>query len=260
MTPPLLPAGHTLDAFHRGAFHLVQPRDGHRAGMDALVLAAAVPGGFAGGLADLGAGAGAAALAVLSRCPGARATLVEREPAMLEAAQLTLALAENAVLSGRAKILAVDVELAGKARAAAGLADNSFDAAIMNPPFNAPRDRATPDGLRRSAHVMQAGTIEAWVRTAAAIVKPRGMVAIIARPVSLPQILSAFEGRLGGAEIVPVHPRPEEPAIRIVVRGKRGSRAALTLLPPLVLHAAQGNALSARADAIVNGQASLFGD
>lgn len=228
--------------------------------MDALVLAATVPSGFAGGLADLGAGAGAAALAVLSRCPGARATLVEREPAMVEAAQLTLALAENAALAGRAAILAADIELAGKARAAAGLADNSFDAAIMNPPFNAPRDRATPDSLRRSAHVMQAGTIEAWVRTAAAIVKPRGIVAIIARPVSLPQILSAFEGRLGGAEIVPVHPRPEEPAIRIVVRGKRGSRASLTLLPPLVLHAAQGNALSARADAIINGEQSLFGD
>lgn len=255
-----LPAGHSVDAFHRGAFHLVQPQDGHRAGMDALVLAAAVPGGFAGDLADLGAGSGAAGLAVLSRCPGARATLVEREPAMVEAARLTLALAENAALAGRATILAADAELAGKARAAAGLADNSFDAAIMNPPFNAPDDRATPDGLRKAAHVMRPDLIEAWVRTAAAIVKPRGFVAIIARPVSLPEILSAFAGRLGGAEIVPIHPRPEEPAIRIVVRGKRGSRAALRLLPPLVLHEVHGNALSARADALVNGQASLFGD
>jgi hypothetical protein len=41
---------------------------GHRSGMDAMMLAAAVPGSFAGRLADLGAGAGAAGLAVASRC------------------------------------------------------------------------------------------------------------------------------------------------------------------------------------------------
>ncbi|RWH47878.1 MAG: methyltransferase, partial [Mesorhizobium sp.] len=34
---------HTVDAFHRGRFWLVQPRQGHRAGMDAMMLAAAVP-------------------------------------------------------------------------------------------------------------------------------------------------------------------------------------------------------------------------
>jgi tRNA1(Val) A37 N6-methylase TrmN6 len=75
---PVLPA-HTLDAFHRGRFHLLQPAErGHRAGMDAMMLAAAVPSAFAGRLADFGAGAGAAGLAVLSRCAGARALLVER--------------------------------------------------------------------------------------------------------------------------------------------------------------------------------------
>ena len=34
----------TLDGFHRGAFHLVQPQRGHRAGMDAMMLAASAPG------------------------------------------------------------------------------------------------------------------------------------------------------------------------------------------------------------------------
>lgn len=258
MQRPDLPAGYSIDAFHRGAFHLVQPDDGHRSGMDALVLAAAVPSGFSGTLADLGAGAGAAGLAVLARCDRARATLVEREPRMTEAARLTLALGENAAIAGRADILAADVELAGRERVAAGLADNAFDFAIMNPPFNAPEDRVTQDDLRRSAHVMRTGLIEAWIRTAAALVRPGGHVAIIARPVSLPQILAAFGGRLGEAEIVPVHPRPEAAAIRVVVRGKRGSRAKLSLLAPLVLHESQGHALSPRADAIVNGTGGLF--
>ena len=76
---------HTLDAFHRGDFWLVQPRGaGHRAGVDAMMLAAAVPSDFAGRLADFGAGAGAAGLAVASRCPEAAVVLVENSAEMAQ--------------------------------------------------------------------------------------------------------------------------------------------------------------------------------
>jgi tRNA1(Val) A37 N6-methylase TrmN6 len=255
-----IPPGHSVDAFHRGRFHLVQPEKGHRAGMDALILAACVPSGFAGTVADLGAGSGAAGFAVLSRCPAARATLVEREPEMVAAARLTLALPENGRLAGRAGILPADVELTGRARVAAGLEDRAFDFAIMNPPFNSADDRATTDPLRKSAHVMTDGLLEAWIRTAAAIVRPDGAFAVIARPVSLQDVLAAIERRFGGAEIVLVHPRPEAEAIRFVLRAWRGSRAKLAFAPPLVLHEATGHQLSPRADAIVNGEASLFDD
>lgn len=251
----------TLDAFHRGAFWLVQPKGaGHRAGVDAMMLAAAVPSAFAGRLADFGAGAGAAGLAVAARCPGASVTLVENSPDMAHFAALTLAHPGNAHLGGRADVLCADVTLTGRAREKAGLADGSFDYAIMNPPFNAAKDRPTPDALKHKAHVMQDGLFEAWIRSAAAVVRPRGGLAIIARPVSLNPILSALAGRFGSAEILPVHARPETPAIRIVVRARRASRGALTLVSPLVLHDGPGDGFSTRANTINNGNASLFGD
>lgn len=250
----------TADAFHRGNFWLVQPRDaGHRAGMDALMLAAAVPSDFRGHLADFGAGAGAAGLAVASRCPHATVTLVEQSPEMADFARLTLAHEGNAHLNARVSLLEADVMLAGKARAAAGLSDNSCDFVIMNPPFNLSRDRATPDDLRRQAHVMEDGLFERWLRSAAAVVRPRGGLALIARPQSLPQILAALSGRFGSAEIMPIHPRADDAAIRIVLRARRAARGALALCPPLVLHE-HGHKLSPRADAVSNGRASLFGD
>lgn len=254
------PAPHTCDAFHRGSFWLVQPRDaGHRAGMDALMLAAAVPSDFRGHLLDFGAGAGAAGLAVASRCPEAKVTLVEQSPEMAAFAARTLAHEGNAALNPRVSLLEADVTLAGKARAAAGLADNACDFVIMNPPFNTARDRATPDQLRKQAHVMEDGLFESWLRSAAAVVRPRGGLALIARPQSLGPILAAIAGRFGSAEIVPIHPRTDAAAIRIVVRARRAARGALTLCPPLVLHD-HGHKLSPRADAISNGQESLFGD
>jgi len=255
-----VPDGHSLDAFHRGRFVLVQPKRGHRAGMDALVLAAALPSDFSGRVADLGAGAGAAGLAVLSRCPAATAVLVENAPEMLDCAQLTLAHPTNTDVANRAELLAADVTLSGKARAEAGLADNSFDFVIMNPPFNDPGDRESPDPLRRRAHVMGEGLIEAWVRSAAAITKPRGRLAAITRPESLADLLTALEGRFGKAELLPIHPRPGKAAIRVVVRATLGSRAALRIMPPLILHDEASNRFSARADAICNGLISLFGD
>ncbi|ESX04911.1 methyltransferase [Mesorhizobium sp. LSJC268A00] len=251
---------HTVDAFHRGRFWLVQPRTGHRAGMDAMMLAAAVSSGFSGRLADFGAGAGAAGLAVLSRCPEAQVVLVERSTEMAGFATTTLAHPGNAHLGNRASVLTADVTLSGRARTQAGLADNSFDFVIMNPPFNAAQDRATPDPLRRQAHVMDDGLFESWIRSAAAVAKPRGGLAVIARPEQLGDLLDALSGRFGDAEMLAVHPRPEAAAIRIVVRAALGARGKLSIRPPLMLHGQTGDGPSERTEMINNGLASLFGD
>lgn len=251
----------TLDAFHRGDFWLVQPAlRGHRAGTDAMMLAASVPTNFTGRLADFGAGAGAAGLAVASRCKSADVLLVERSTEMAGFAERTLTHERNAHLRARASLLVADVALAGQARGASGLADNGFDFVLMNPPFNEAQDRPSPDTLRRDAHVMEPDLWARWIRSAAAVTRPRGGIGIIARPVSLPVILETLRGRYGGAAIVPIHPRPDQAAIRIVVRAWRGSRAALSLQPPLFLHEDSSHAFGARADALNNGRASLFGD
>ena len=254
-------SGRTVDAFHRGNFHVVQPAEaGHRSGMDAMMLAAAVPDGFAGRRADVGAGAGAAALAVASRCVLSRVVLIERSATMVSYARETLALPGNEQIAARAEVLEADVTLAGRERVAAGLPDSSFDFAIMNPPFNAERDRPTPDRLKQEAHRMPPDLFEAWIRTAAAIVRPGGGLALIARPDSLAAILAAVKGRFGGCQIVPIQPREVKAAIRIVLRGVRGSRKGLTLEPPLVLHGATGHGHAPRADDVCNGRAALFAD
>ncbi len=225
-----------------------------------MILAAAVPGGFNGQAADLGAGAGAAGLAVISRCPSASAVLVERSPEMANFARESLALSENAALAGRVRVVEADVTLPGKARSAAGLGDNSFDFVIMNPPFNARDDRATPDELKKDAHVMDGEMWESWLRTGCAITKAAGGLALIARPESLPDILPALKGRYGGIEMVAIHPREGAAAIRVVLRARRGSRKRLAVMPPLVLHEHAGNRFTKRTDDICNGLQSLFGD
>jgi tRNA1(Val) A37 N6-methylase TrmN6 len=256
-------SGFSTDVFHRGRFHLVQPKEGgHRSGIDAMLLAAAVPHsvgqpetGCLG--ADLGAGAGAAGFAVMSRFAGVHLTLFEQDPLMIECARQSLALPHNADFARRTAIIEADVTLRGAARQAAGLGDNHFDFAIFNPPYNDPADRKTPDMLKAKAHVMGATLFEDWVRTAAAIVKPGGTMVMIARPQSLDVILQAIGKRFGALEIIPVQPNAESAAIRLIVRGQKGSRAKLRLLPAHVLHTKGEEAFLPLAEAVNNGLAGL---
>ena len=231
------PSSETVDAFHRGRFHLVQPVGrGHRAGMDAMLLASLVVDDRPVRVADLGAGAGAAGLAVAARLPTASVVLVERSPDMAAFARKSLALPHNAKLAARSEVLEADVTLTGKARFAAGLLDDSFHHVIMNPPFNDPGDRKTPDALKAEAHAMTENLFESWIRTAGAIAMPGGQLSLIARPQSIAEIIAACGRRFGGLEITAIHPRPEENATRILVTAIKGSRARLQLRAPLLMH------------------------
>ena len=250
---------HTVDAFHRGAFHLVQPKDrGHRAGLDAMLLASALPSSFGGTVVDLGAGSGAAGLAVLSRCRAAKAVLVEKAAIMTSCAEQTLALSENAEVASRTTLLSADVSLRGAARHEAGLPDAMADAVILNPPFNDPGDRRTSDALRHDAHVMTADLFEKWLRTAAAISRADAWCAMICRPRHMRLVLDAMENRFGGLELRFIHPRASENAIRLIVRGRRNSRAPTAVAPSLTLHGSEGSHFTNEADALINGEATLF--
>ncbi len=248
----------TVDAFHRGAFHLVQPKGrGHRAGLDAMLLAALVPDGATGRLADFGAGAGAAGLAAASRVPTLRVTLVERSDTMIEFARRTLALPQNRALADRTEVLQADVTLSGARRIAAGLSDEAFDHVIMNPPFNDGLDRRTPDPLKAEAHAMDGRVFPDWVRTAGAVLRPGGQVSLIARPQSLAEILDACRNRFGGLHLTPVHARPGEDAFRLLVTAIKGSRARLSLRPALHVHEAGEQAFSSFVDDLNNGRGCI---
>ncbi|MCX8996330.1 tRNA1(Val) (adenine(37)-N6)-methyltransferase [Rhizobiaceae bacterium BDR2-2] len=248
----------TVDAFHRGRFHLVQPKGrGHRAGVDAMLLAALVDAAGPVRVADLGAGAGAAGMAVAARIGQAQVVLYERSPDMAAYARKSLALAENAAISDRVSVIEADVTLKGRARVAAGLPDDTFDHVVMNPPFNDADDRRTPDRLKAEAHAMTEGLFEDWIRTAGAILKPGGQLSLIARPQSIADIIAACGRRFGGLELTALHPRPGEDAVRILATAIKGSRARLRLRPALVIHDGEAHAFSPLVDDLNNGRAAL---
>jgi tRNA1(Val) A37 N6-methylase TrmN6 len=79
---------------------------------------------------------------------------------------------------------------------------------------------------------------------------------MIHRPDALAEILQNFEGRLGAVAILPVHPRADAPAHRVLIAGVKGARGPLSLRSALVLHDEKG-AFTPKADALHRGEATI---
>jgi len=229
-----------------------QPIRGHRVGHDAILLAAATaarPGDHA---VDLGAGVGGAGLALARRIAGITVTLVDIDP------ELTAFASRNVELNNLSdRVRAVRLDVAGTAAdfAAAGMAPGSAACVLMNPPFNVAQ-QSSPDPGRRAAHVASPDTLPVWLAAAARLLAGGGALTLIWRADGLGQVLAALAGKFGAIAVLPVHPKPGDAAIRVLVRAVKGSGAPLSLLPGITLVHADGRP-SAEAEAVLRDAAAL---
>jgi tRNA1(Val) A37 N6-methylase TrmN6 len=227
------PAGEfTEDAFLGGRLRLRQPKSGHRAGHDAMLLAAATPARSGDRVVDFGAGIGAAGLAVARRVAGIELVLVEIDEALAELARGNAA--SNVI---PADVIVLDITSAADAFAASGLPPDSVDVVLMNPPFNDPvRHRASPDKAREIAHVATAATLGTWIHAARRILKSGGVLTLIWRADGLAEVLAALDRGFGNLAILPVHGDMKKPAIRVLVRAVKGGKAPTQMHAALMLN------------------------
>lgn len=222
----------TEDAFLGGQLRLRQKRSGHRAGHDAILLAAATEARAEDRVIDFGAGIGTAGLALARRIPGVRLSLVEIDPELAELARDNAA--ANAIA---AETIVLDVTADAQVFAANGLSPDSVDVVLMNPPFNDPgRHRGSPDPARHTAHVATEETLHAWVHAARRILRSNGVLTLIWRADGVADVLAALSRGFGSLSILPVHGEAGRPAIRVLVRAVKGGRAPTRLLPGLMLN------------------------
>jgi tRNA1(Val) A37 N6-methylase TrmN6 len=242
----------TEDLLLGGRVHLVQPEKGHRAGTDAVLLAASAPVKPGDVVVDVGAATGAVGLMAAAREKGARFVFVERDSHLVELCR------RNCRDNGVEGEVAVADVLDKASREAAGLNPESADLVLTNPPFlEEGQARISPDRRRAAAHSLPAGGLEAWLKACTGLLKPKGRLVLIHRADRVAECLALLEKRLGGLEIRFVHPSADRPAIRFVASGTRGSRAPSSILPPLILNGPDGR-FTPQAEALHRGEANLL--
>jgi tRNA1(Val) A37 N6-methylase TrmN6 len=240
----------TEDALLGGRIRVRQPARGYRVNVDTLLIAAAVEAPAGARLMEAGCGVGAALLAVAARSENTRLLGIERDQNIAAIARENVAL--NA-MSERVEIVTGD---ALERNANWGV----FDGVFVNPPFDGENEGRAPAEARRNAHITDM-SLRDWIGALADRLTGGAALTMIHRAAKTAELLAALEGRLGGVELIPIRPRAEGAAKRILVRARKGSRAPFRLLKGLDLHDRSGAKYVPEIEAIVRGDAVVsWGD
>lgn len=211
--------------FLDGRVRVTQPQTGFRAGLDAVMLAAAIPAHPGQTALELGSGAGTASLCLAARVPGLAVTGVEIDDLLVTLAQTNAAANGADVRFVAADIFALPAEL-----------KRDFDHVFCNPPFHG-EGLASPDAARATA-LMDGGKLSDWLKLGLQRTVSGGYFTAILRADRLNEALAALPER--GVCALPLWPRIGESPKRVIVQARKGSGAPFALLPGLVLHRENG--------------------
>jgi len=214
------------DAFLGGRISLWQPRKGYRAGVDPVLLAAAVPARAGQAVLELGCGAGAAILSLGARVEALRLAGVELQPAYADLAR------RNAGQNG----LTLELFCADLTALPDALRQRQFDHVIANPPYFRAGAHTEAGDAGRATALGGATPLQAWIAAAARRLLPRGYLHVIQRADRLPELLAGCAGSLGSVEVLPLAARPGRAPDLVILRARKGGRAAFRLHAPLILH------------------------
>lgn len=232
----------TTDYFLGGKLRIIQPSHGHRAGTDTVLLAACCPAAAGEWVLDMGSGVGTAGLCVAARVPSINLLAIEQDANLAQLAT-TNAAANNiplTVLSGDGLIMKVS---------------QPVHHVITNPPFHDP-NQASPHSTKPAATLQDDATLQAWVAACARWLRPKGTLTVIYRADRLPALLQAVTAVAGDCKILPLWPKAGQPAKRVIIQARKDYAGAVTLLPGIILHHADG-APTPYADSILRGGAAL---
>lgn len=234
----------TEDKYLNGRVLVRQPVTGFRSGLDAVMLAAAIPAREGDEVLELGSGSGAASLC-LARRTSCSVFGLEIDP----------------VLTGLADENAAENDMPNAAFACGDVHDvppqlrRAFDHVMCNPPFHDDEGRASPDESRARA-LQDRGSLGDWLKEGMRRAVSNGTFTTILRADRIGEALLALGSY--GVSIFPLWPRKDEPAKRLIVQVVKSSRTPLAVLPGLVLHESDGRYTAAANAVLRDGHALLL--
>lgn len=215
----------TEDLFLGGRLRVKQPKNGYRAGVDPVFLAAGIDATAGQSVLELGLGAGTASLCLGARVSGLTLCGIEMQ-------------ADYAALARtNAEANEIDLEViqGDISEMPADLRARSFDHVIMNPPYYLPYAGSAPKDPGRGAALREALPLADWIEAGGRRLKPKGLLTVIQRADRLATLILACE-RIGSLVVQPLAPRDGRDATLVLVSVRKGGRAAFQLRAPIILH------------------------
>ncbi len=233
---------------------LHQAQKGFRTSMDSVMLGAACPAKSGQSILDLGCGVGSAGLCALYRIVNATLTGIDIQGDHIEIAQKN---AEINNIENRSNFIVSDIRDARLG--------NIFDHVICNPPymkFDAHIQSPSPSKARAMGHLDENMDLQSWITCAHRHIKGQGSLSIIHDGGQIDNIIHALYGknggkRFGGVEIIPLYPKKNQPAKRIIIRAWKHKKSPSILHQGIIMHKSNGN-YTKQADRILRDAEKLF--
>tara|TARA_Y100001936_G_scaffold247882_1_gene294647 strand:+ start:3130 stop:3879 length:750 start_codon:yes stop_codon:yes gene_type:complete len=223
----------TEDTLLGGQVRLRQPKEGFRAAIDTVLLAAAVPAKSGQNVLELGVGSGGATLCLLHRVDGVNITGIDVNPTMVTLATNNVRL--NSV-SDRAEISIGDV-----AKKLPTEFDATFDHVMMNPPYLPEKTDHVSSNPDRALATKEAGAnLKRWLKFGHDALRYKGYLTVIHRADRLDELIKSLSHNFGGVTIQPLWPREGEEAKRIIVQTRKGVGTPARILPGVTIHRDDG--------------------
>ena len=234
-----------------GRLSLCQPKEGFRAGIEPIILAAAVPSSASGQVLELGCGVGTATLCYASRVADSSVIGVEKQS---ELAKLASDNVSKNHFNDRIRIINEDIIRLHKT-----LAPCSFYHVMANPPF-VEAERADPKmhPLRWGSHVEGSAKLADWVSVARKLLKPKGTFTVIYDTGRIDDLIALLKVGFGGITMFPLWPSVREKgqdAKRVLVQARKGVKSPARIAHGLVLHDINGSFTVAAANILERGSA-----
>jgi tRNA1(Val) A37 N6-methylase TrmN6 len=203
----------------------VQSDDGLRASMDSVLLASAISAKAGESILDMGCGTGSVGLCVNARFWNydLLVTGIDIQDKMIDLAK------KNARKNNLLSPHYICGDIGNKHLFDA----EAFDQIVMNPPYYTEGKRQqSPDPAREKAY---SGDLHVWISSALHWVKQGGSLALIHRADALDNILTCAKGKFGAIEVWPIYSKPQEPAIRVIVKMIRNRKTPIVIHPPIIM-------------------------
>lgn len=225
----------TEDSLLDGRLILLQPKDGFRASIDPVFLAACVPAKTGDRILDVGTGTGAAALSLLVRQPWAWVTGIDIQDKVIALAQRTAA---RNKLDERAKFIVADIA-SDKIREFVG----EHDHVMSNPPFFAAGSGQVPKSRSRAlATVESTADLATWIEFMTGALRTGGTATLVHRAEREDEIFDLLGRDCGDFHLLELFPREQDESGKlIVVQATKGGGNEQITRAELVLHKSDGD-------------------
>ena len=225
----------TEDSLLDGRLILLQPKDGFRASIDPILLAASVPVKSGDRVLDVGTGSGAAALSLLAREPWAWVTGLDIQANLIALANRS---ATRNQMVERATFVVGDLT-SNQLQNRLGIHDH----VMSNPPFFESSSGQVPKNKSRAlATVESTADLRSWIDFMVSALRDGGTITLIHRAERENEIIDLLQPRCGDVSVMDLVPRQDDGTNKLVViQAVKASRGSTISRAALILHEVNGD-------------------